>query len=76
MPNVLSTLFEKDFTRWLHSVIDGRIMATKLATEHLVEYAGTFCSSIFWESQLPGLFQRDMLAGVYKCKDDHLMELK
>lgn len=36
----------------------GGIMATKLATEHLVEYAGTFCSPVsVGNPQLPGLLQ-------------------
>ena len=40
----------------------GGIMATKLATEHLVEYAGTFCSPVSsGNPQLPGLFQSFMM---------------
>ena len=40
----------------------GGIMATKLATEHLVEYAGTFCSPVSsGNPQLPGLLQSFMM---------------
>ncbi len=54
----------------------GGIMATKLATRHLVEYAGTFCSPVsLGILSCQDCFKVFMMAeGVCKW-DDHLMKL-